>query len=344
MNTFSRFIPGFSSAAPPGPSATGLQVGPDVHLGCGDHHEDEDELLGLQRVMVDAQNPRRPVVGSWMMFPGANLARMVAQLGYDFILVDCEHGNIDDAAMHASVGAIAAEGVSPLVRIPKLDIGLVKRSLDTGAHGILCPSISTPDEARALVSYSKFPAATKAGPTQTRSTVIPAAPNVGTKKLISGIRGVGSPFAPSVFRQTLAEYIRTANHNTFIAVQIETIQGLENCEEIAKDMRSCLTLVKDMLFVGPNDLASSMGYPALAHESIPEVQEAIARVLAAAHAAGKYAGMFCTQAEHVRRRYAQGFDLMNLGGDVVALMEWNGTQLAKLEDITGKKSENIVYY
>lgn len=48
--------------------------------------------------------------------------------------MDCEHGNIDDAAMHASVGAIAAEGVSPLVRIPKLDIGLVKRSLDTGGQ------------------------------------------------------------------------------------------------------------------------------------------------------------------------------------------------------------------
>lgn len=108
-----------------------------------------------------------------------------------------------------------------------------------------------------------------------------------------------------------------------------------------------------------------MGYPPLAHESITEVQEAIERILATAHGAGKYAGMFCTQAEYVRRRYAQGcecsffllagssfsndaaldaVDLMNLGGDVVALMEWNGQQLSKLEDITGKKSTNMVYY
>uniref|UniRef100_A0A8H7XYB8 HpcH/HpaI aldolase/citrate lyase domain-containing protein n=1 Tax=Psilocybe cubensis TaxID=181762 RepID=A0A8H7XYB8_PSICU len=343
MNTFSRFIPSFAS--PPSASSNAqlrhgkpqqqfdhlARINTDDHVnaefaGQWDADECEDELLGLQRVMADAQNPRRPVIGSWMMFPGANLARMVAQLGYDFILVDCEHGNIDDAAMHASVGAIAGEGVSPLVRIPKLDVGTVKRALDCGAHGILCPSISTVDDARALVSYSKFPATTK------------PLTNQSSKKLLSGIRGVGSPFAPSVFRQSLAEYIRTANRNTFIAIQIETTEGLSNCEEIAKVDGI------DMLFIGPNDLASSMGYPPLSHESIPEVQEAIERILAAAHKAGKYAGMFCTQAEHVRRRYAQGFDLMNLGGDVVALMEWNNEQLARLDDITGKKSTSAMYY
>lgn len=85
------------------------------------------------------------------MFPGASLARMIAQMGYDvsvpnpralrsvtsvydvqFIVIDCEHGNIDDAAMHASVGAIAAENCSPLVRIPAPEYAYVKRALDTG--------------------------------------------------------------------------------------------------------------------------------------------------------------------------------------------------------------------
>ncbi|KAH9482460.1 4-hydroxy-2-oxo-heptane-1,7-dioate aldolase [Psilocybe cubensis] len=330
MNTFSRFIPSFAS--PPSASSNAqlrhgkpqqqfdhlARINTDDHVnaefaGQWDADECEDELLGLQRVMADAQNPRRPVIGSWMMFPGANLARMVAQLGYDFILVDCEHGNIDDAAMHASVGAIAGEGVSPLVRIPKLDVGTVKRALDCGAHGILCPSISTVDDARALVSYSKFPATTK------------PLTNQSSKKLLSGIRGVGSPFAPSVFRQSLAEYIRTANRNTFIAIQIETTEGLSNCEEIAKVDGIVLknSQVTDHQTNSPNDLASSMGYPPLSHESIPEVQEAIERILAAAHKA---------------------VDLMNLGGDVVALMEWNNEQLARLDDITGKKSTSAMYY
>lgn len=64
-----------------------------------------------------------------------------------------------------------------------------------------------------------------------------------------------------------------------------------------------------MLFVGPNDLCSSMGYPALEHPNIPEVQTAIERVLKAAHDAGKYAGMFCTAADQVERRFEQGCEL-----------------------------------
>ncbi|KAJ3867690.1 Pyruvate/Phosphoenolpyruvate kinase-like domain-containing protein [Lentinula novae-zelandiae] len=270
-----------------------------------------ETLLGLQKVMADARNPRRPVVGSWLMLPGASLARMVAQMGYDFVLVDCEHGNLADADMHASVGAIAAQGVSPVVRIPAPENWIVKRTLDTGAHGILCPMMSTSEEARKLVSYAKFP--------------IPKSQS--TPDTTSGIRGVGSPFAPAVFGQRMDDYIASANRNTFIAVQIETVEGLENCEEIARVDGI------DMLFVGPNDLCSSMGYPALEHASITEVQDAVQRVLSAAKAAGKYAGMFCTSAEQVQARYKQGFDFMNLGADVVALAMWNAAELEKLKNI-----------
>ncbi|KAJ3841242.1 Pyruvate/Phosphoenolpyruvate kinase-like domain-containing protein [Lentinula raphanica] len=267
--------------------------------------------LGLRKVMSDARKLHRPVVGSWLMFPGASLARMMAQMGYDFVLVDCEHGNIADADMHASVGAIAAQGVSPIVRIPAPENWIVKRTLDTGAHGILCPMMSTAEEARRLVSYAKFP--------------IPHAQK--TPDSISGIRGVGSPFAPAAFSQAMDEYIATANRNTFIAVQIETVEGLENCEDIAKVDGI------DMLFVGPNDLCSFMGYPALEHSKIPEVQAAIERVLRASKAAGKYAGMFCTSAEQVQARFEQGFDFMNLGADVVALAMWNSNELEKLKHI-----------
>ncbi|KAJ3743411.1 Pyruvate/Phosphoenolpyruvate kinase-like domain-containing protein [Lentinula detonsa] len=268
-------------------------------------------LLGLHKVMIEARNPQRPVVGSWLMLPGASLARMIAQMGYDFVLVDCEHGNIADADMHTSVGAIAAQGVSPVVRIPAPENWIVKRTLDSGAHGILCPMMSTVEEARKLVSYAKFP--------------IPNAQR--TPNSITGIRGVGSPFAPAAFGQAMGEYIATANRNTFIAVQIETVEGLENCEEIAKVDGI------DMLFVGPNDLCSSMGYPALDHANIPEVQAAIQRILSASKAAGKYAGMFCTSAEQIQARYEQGFDFMNLGADVVALAMWNADELRKLKEI-----------
>lgn len=141
----------------------------------------------------------------------------------------------------------------------------------------------------------------------------------------------------------MGDYLKKANQNVFIAVQIETVEGLENCEEIAKvegigespflrplvagigivawwrwhsvdsdverfaDIRSFgSSFWLDMLFVGPNDLCSSMGFPALEHPNIPEVQSAIERVLKAAHDAGKYAGMFCTAADQVQKRFEQG--------------------------------------
>jgi hypothetical protein len=132
--------------------------------------------LSLRTRLENAKNPRKPVVGSyssgiavqgaigvtiptkgsWLMLPGASLARMTAQMGYDvstlqisrpwlilcgqFVIVDCEHGNIADADMHASVAAIAAQGVSPIVRIPAPENWLVKRALDTG--GMLSPFYS----------------------------------------------------------------------------------------------------------------------------------------------------------------------------------------------------------
>ncbi|THV05375.1 Phosphoenolpyruvate/pyruvate domain-containing protein [Dendrothele bispora CBS 962.96] len=249
------------------------------------------------------------------MLPGASLARMIAQMGYDFVLVDCEHGDIADAAMHVSVGAIAAQGVSPIVRIPAPENWIVKRTLDTGAHGILCPMMSTAEEARKLVSYAKFPV-----PKSQRLT--------SEGRAIPGVRGVGSPFAPAVFGQGIGEYIETANRNTFIAVQIESEEGLKNCEEIAK-----VDGIGTSATSRPNDLASSMGYSPVEHPNIPEVQEAICRVLAAAKAAGKYAGMFCTSAEQVKARFEQGFDFMNLGADMIALGAWNGAELAKLKDL-----------
>jgi len=85
------------------------------------------------------------------MIPGANVSRTLARSGVDWVLVDCEHGNIDDAAMHEAVPAVAACGVSPIVRIPDNQGYMVKRALDSGAHGVLVPLLYTAEEARKLV-------------------------------------------------------------------------------------------------------------------------------------------------------------------------------------------------
>lgn len=262
---------------------------------------------------------KKPLVGSWLMLPGHHIARMTAAQGWDFILIDCEHGNISDDTMHAQVSAVVGAGTkcSPIVRIPGPENWMVKRALDAGAHGIMCPMVSTPEEARRFVSYCRFPSRKADRPDASKSPY----------SYLNGVRGVGSPFASPMFGQDMRQYVETANDNVLIAVQIETVEGLANCEEIAQVEGI------DMLFVGPNDLTMSLGHMGLDHASNPESQTAIERVRKAAHKAGKYAGMFCTEPEQVVERSKQGFDFMNCGIDFASIQTWNQRALDIIKDV-----------
>ncbi|KAJ9092575.1 hypothetical protein QFC19_008683 [Naganishia cerealis] len=284
-------------------------------------------LFGMHKLLAERTKnlapgvSKKPLIGQWSMLPGANLARMIASQGFDFILVDCEHGNISDSEMHTVVSAIGnTPGCSPMIRIPAPELFLVKRALDTGAHALMCPLVSTAEEARRFVSYAKFPQ---------RKAQRPSSDILTSSKYaaLPGVRGAGSPFAPALWKMEMKDYFDLANEGIFLVVQIETEEGLQNCEEIAKVEGI------DMLFVGPNDLCSSMGYPPPEHPNIPEVQDAIERIRKAAHAAGKYAGMFCTQPEQVLARAEQGFDLMNMGMDFAAVQQWNADALEAVKSL-----------
>lgn len=168
--------------------------------------------------------------GAWQMLAGTNLARQIASTGVDWICVDCEHGNIADAQMHEAVTAIAATSVSPIVRIPDNQTWMVKRALDSGAHGIMVPLLETPAQARELVASAKFP------PT--------------------GKRGFGSPFPQASFKgvSSSAEYLQQANDALLTIVQIETKEALANVEEIAAVDGI------DVLFIGPFDLGNNVSH------------------------------------------------------------------------------------
>lgn len=134
-------------------------------------------------------------------------------------------------------------------------------------------------------------------------------------------------FAPAAFNQTGREYLLTANDNVMVCVQIESRKAVENVGEIAAVDGI------DMLFIGPNDLASSMGYVAFDHASIPEVQEVSARVLKAGLDAGKYVGHFALSADAAALKCEQGFHFVNCGADIVAITAWMSGEMAKLKDL-----------
>ncbi|KAL7273314.1 hypothetical protein RUND412_003843 [Rhizina undulata] len=226
--------------------------------------------------------------GTWQMFPGTHLSRAIARSGFDWILVDTEHGNLEDSAMHESINAIAGCGVSPIVRVPAAEGWMVKRALDAGAHGIMVPLVSTAEEAMKVVSYSKFPP--------------------------MGVRGFGSPFSMGAFGvSTAVEYLQQANESLLTVVQIETKQALENVDEIAAVEGI------DVLFVGPFDLGNSIGHPITSENIHPELQAGIKKVLDAANRAGKRSGIYCTGGEQARMYVEQGFHMVAVAADTVAV-------------------------
>ncbi|KAG5947026.1 hypothetical protein E4U60_003449 [Claviceps pazoutovae] len=228
-------------------------------------------------------------MGLWQMIPGANVSRLLARSGVDWVMVDCEHGNIDDRAMHDAVPAIAALGVTPLVRLPDMQSWMVKRALDAGAHGVLVPLLRSAEQARELVQAAKFPP--------------------------SGKRGFGSPIAPGCFHPapSLTEYLQQANDALLTIVQIETQEALDEVDEIAAVEGI------DVLFIGPFDLGNSIGYPVINGAMAPELNAAIAKILAACRQAGKKCGMFATSGEQAKLYADQGFDMISVSVDHTAL-------------------------
>ncbi|MCJ1301863.1 hypothetical protein MMC08_004664 [Hypocenomyce scalaris] len=234
-------------------------------------------------------------IGTFMIFKGVRTAQIVAHTGLDAIVIDCEHGNIGDSDMHDMVTAVAGSGVSPIIRILGPSGTLIKRALDTGAHGILVPMINTAAEARSVVSFAKFPPV--------------------------GVRGQGSPFA--CLEQGLAtpsEYVAKANESLITMVQIETVAAVNNIEEI------CQVDGVDLVFIGPNDLALSLlGYtPAKYTETV--FLEAIDKVVAVAKKHGKKVGILVLDGEAAKKA-KERFDLVVMSADVRALQAWYGKEL-----------------
>ncbi|KAL2811261.1 2,4-dihydroxyhept-2-ene-1,7-dioic acid aldolase [Aspergillus granulosus] len=235
----------------------------------------------------------KPIL-TFLGLPSFRTAQVVAQTGVDAIIIDCEHGHISDDSMHSSTAAIAALGVSPLVRLRMTHSDLVKRALDAGAHGIVIPQINTAEEAKAVVSHAKFPP--------------------------QGTRGQGSAFPALTHGIDLPTYLKTANETLITCLQIETKAGVENADAI------CAVPGVDMIFIGPNDLALSvLGYvPAKGDE--PEFVQAIEKIVAAARRHSKWVGRLSNDGASCKE-HLQVFDTVALSYDIRAIQNWYMAEL-----------------
>jgi 4-hydroxy-2-oxoheptanedioate aldolase len=221
-------------------------------------------------------------VNGWLSIPSTVTAEMVARQDYDTITVDLQHGLIDYQMALPMMQAIgAASDATVIARPPWLEPGIIMKLLDAGALGILCPMINTPADAEALVRACHY------------------APK--------GYRSVGPTRALMVYGPS---YMQEANQAVVTLAMIETAQALENVEAIAR------TPGLTALYIGPSDLAQSLGHPIQMDPTDPPVMAAIDRILAAAKAAGIKAGMHCMMPDYARQMAARGFDFVTLGNDV----------------------------
>ena len=239
--------------------------------------------------------------GAWLMLGGTGIARMLGGAGFDWVLIDTEHGTIDQAMMAEMVAAVASVGGVPLVRVTANSPELIKRALDAGAWGIIVPMVNNAAEAEAVVRAAKFPP--------------------------QGERGYGSPFARFPFAATPIEYTAEANANIVVVVQIETVQAIAAVDDIAA------VPGLDVLFVGPNDLSASYGLVPGNENNAPEFQAALERVKAAARDHHIACGIFAPDGELAARRAAEGFQMVSATIDFAAMLDGAGQQLARVKTL-----------
>lgn len=200
-----------------------------------------------------------PAFGVSVMFPSPHIVEMLGALGFDWVLLDCEHGSLSPESVELMAMAAQASGMTPIARPATRSAEHIAQVLDRGVLGVQVPHIITADDARAAVQAVKYHP-------------------LGRRSLAAGTRAANYDA-----RGSMADYVREANEATLIAVQIEDREALPNLDAIlaVQDI--------DVFFIGPSDLSQSMGHPGNAKAA--PVAQAIEASLARIRAAGKTPGM-----------------------------------------------------
>lgn len=235
----------------------------------------------------------RPAIVGWLHIPSSFSAEVLSRCGHDALVVDLQHGAADFTAATEMFRAIESGGVEPFVRLQSADdTGAVMKLLDFGATGVIAPLIETAAQARALVSALHYPPA--------------------------GVRSYG-PRRP-LLRHGEA-YWETASSTIVSMLMIETALAVRNLEEIlAVDGF-------DGVFIGPADLALSLGCPPSSAQPQPVLTQTIDRILGQAHRAGRKAGIFCATTQAAIEAIGRGFDLVSLPPDMAALAQASSAAL-----------------
>lgn len=226
-------------------------------------------------------------IGLWLALADSYAAELCATTGFDWLLIDGEHGPNDLRSILTSLQAVAPYLTHPVVRIPQGDATLIKQVLEIGATTLLVPMVESAEQARALVRATRYPP--------------------------RGTRGVGSGLARSSRWNLHANYLQQANEGICLLLQVETAEALAQIDEIAA------VDGVDGVFIGPADLAASMGH--LGNADLPVVREAIDDGIRRILAAGKAPGILAGSEVRARTCIEQGVRFVAVGVDTSLLAQ-----------------------
>ena len=226
-------------------------------------------------------------IGLWLGLADPYTAELCATAGFDWLLVDGEHGPNDLRSMLGTLQAIAPYPSHPIVRIPQGDATLIKQVLEIGATTLLVPMVESAEEAQALVRAMRYPP--------------------------MGIRGVGSGLARSSRWGAQTGYLHEANDQVCLLVQVETVSALAQIDAIAA------VEGVDGVFIGPADLSASMGH--LGQPGHPQVRDAIETAIARILAAGKAPGILATDEKLARHYISLGARFVAVGVEATLLAQ-----------------------
>ncbi|MEL6374733.1 MAG: aldolase/citrate lyase family protein [Pseudomonadota bacterium] len=219
-------------------------------------------------------------VNAWCAIPNGFSAEVMAHAGFDSVTVDLQHGLVDYQAALGMLQAISTTAVTPLVRVPWNEPGIMMKLLDAGAMGIICPMINTKAEAEAFVRACRY------------------AP--------LGARSFG-PTRANIYAG--ADYWQHANDEVMLLAMVETETALQNLDEILS------VDGLDGTYVGPSDLSLSMGKTPTLAPSDETVLAAMQTICDATRASGRIAACHTDAPATAHQRYAQGFEMITLASD-----------------------------
>ena len=219
-----------------------------------------------KNTLKEKLNSGQATLGPFVGFPSPSIVETMGWMGFDFIIIDCEHGPIDYETAENMIRAAELSGTTAIVRIGLNEQQNIQRYMDAGAHGVLIPLVNNRADAEKVVNSVKYPPIGKRG----------------------AFSGRGAQFGVGIG----PEYFEEANKETFIAIQIETPEAIENADEIVS------TPHVDAVFLGPGDLSLNFGIPGqMEHEQVVEAIESLVKKI---QAAGKHAGTLGNHPAHAK--------------------------------------------